>query len=88
MATLPDATRFYIHGQWVLPDGSKRLDVIDPATEGAIGEVALANNQDVDSAVAAAKSAFAAYSQSSIAQRVAWLGALRRHPACSISAKY
>lgn len=73
---LPDATRFYIDGRWVQPHGSARQAVIDPSTELSIGEVALGTNDDVDDAVAAARSAFDAYSQSSVAERISWLEAI------------
>ena len=49
-----NATKFYIDGQWVEPSGSERLDVINPATEESIGEIALGKADDVDAAVDAA----------------------------------
>ncbi len=64
------ATQFYIDGQWVEPSTGDRLDVVNPATEEAIGAVALGGVEDVDRAVAAAVAAFDTYSQTTREQRV------------------
>ena len=50
--------KFYINGEWVEPIGSDTVDVINPATEDAIGTIALGTHEDVDLAVAAAQNAF------------------------------
>ena len=52
-------TQFYINGEWVDPTAPNSFDVINPATEGVCGHIALGNETDVDKAVAAAKAAFA-----------------------------
>ena len=65
--------KFYIDGAWVEPRGRRRLDVINPATEQPIGEVALGEVADVDAAVAAAKAAFPVWSQTTREQRIALL---------------
>ncbi|WP_062608415.1 aldehyde dehydrogenase family protein [Caballeronia calidae] len=65
--------QFYIDGEWVEPSGSARLPVIDPSTEQPIGEVALGDASDVDRAVAAARHAFASFSQTRVEERVALL---------------
>ncbi|AQH02272.1 aldehyde dehydrogenase [Burkholderia sp. KK1] len=65
--------QFYIDGEWVEPSGNARLPVIDPSTEGTIGEVALGDTHDADRAVAAARRAFASYSQTPVEARVALL---------------
>ena len=70
---LPDATHFFIDGKWVKPRSSKQGDVINPATEKPIGKVTLANDEDVNLAVQAASSAFPAYSQTSVKERLNWL---------------
>jgi acyl-CoA reductase-like NAD-dependent aldehyde dehydrogenase len=49
---------FYIAGSWAQPAGSDRLGVISPSTEEVVGEVPIATRADIDSAVAAARSAF------------------------------
>ena len=62
--------QFYIDGAWVEPHGSATLDVINPATEEPAAQIALGDATDVDRAVAAAKSAFATYGQSSREERI------------------
>ncbi len=64
-------TEFYINGAWVKPEGHHLLEVINPATEEAVGEIALGAQADVDKAVAAAKTAFETYSLTSRDERVA-----------------
>lgn len=55
-----DYTRktLYIDGQWVTPVGTGEIEVINPATEQAIGSVPNGDAADVDAAVAAARRAF------------------------------
>ncbi|BBP99842.1 aldehyde dehydrogenase [Burkholderia sp. SFA1] len=65
--------QFYIDGEWVEPSGNARLPVIDPSTEETIGEVALGDTHDADRAVAAARRAFASYSQTPVDARAALL---------------
>lgn len=62
--------KFYINGQWVEPLGGETVDVINPATEEAIGSISLGTHADVDAAVAAAQAAFETFSQTSIEYRV------------------
>ena len=45
-------TKFYINGEWVAPSTSDTIDVINPATEQPIGQVAMGGAADVDKAVA------------------------------------
>ncbi len=71
-----DLTKFYIDGAWVEPRSKRELDVINPATEKAIGKVALGTAEDVDAAVAAARRAFETYSQTSREERIALIGAI------------
>ncbi|TMJ16698.1 MAG: aldehyde dehydrogenase family protein [Alphaproteobacteria bacterium] len=65
---------FYIGGAWVAPAEAKSLDVINPATEEVAGRISLGSAADVDAAVAAAKAAFPAWSQSLKEERLALLG--------------
>jgi aldehyde dehydrogenase (NAD+) len=65
-----DAARFYIGGEWAAPISALRADVIDPATERPIAQVALAVAADVDRAVKAACAAFPAFSASSREDRL------------------
>jgi phenylacetaldehyde dehydrogenase len=50
--------KLFINGQWQDSLGSETLEVIDPATEAGIATIQLANEQDIDKAVAAASAAF------------------------------
>ena len=63
----------YIDGAWIESDGGTRHEVIDPSTEQPVSEITLGSQADVDKAVAAAKKAFANYSRTSVADRVALL---------------
>ncbi|MGI9354142.1 MAG: aldehyde dehydrogenase family protein, partial [Rhizobiaceae bacterium] len=53
-----DLRKFYIGGQWVTPASSEEFPVLNPATESQISLITLANEDDVETAVAAAKLAF------------------------------
>ncbi|MET3762897.1 aldehyde dehydrogenase family protein [Sphingomonas sp. UYEF23] len=63
----------YINGAWVESQGGTRHDVIDPATEQPCTEITLGTAADVDAAVAAARTAFDSYSQTTVAERAALL---------------
>jgi aldehyde dehydrogenase (NAD+) len=65
--------QFYIDGAWVDPVRPQAHDVLDPATERAIGCVSLGTAADVDRAVRAARAAFPAFSESGRADRLALL---------------
>ena len=70
---MSNQTKFYINGEWVEPSTTDTLDVINPATEQAIGPVAMGGLADVDRAVEAAAGAFETFSQSSKEDRIALL---------------
>ncbi|MEM7404315.1 MAG: aldehyde dehydrogenase family protein [Pseudomonadota bacterium] len=74
---MPDVnlSQFYIDGAWVAPLGVDSMEVINPATERAIGTLAMGNDADVDAAVTAARAAFPAYSTTAREER---LGILQR----------
>jgi len=65
--------QFYIDGRWVEPIGQGSVEVINPATEKPVAEIALGDQRDVDAAVDAARRAFPAFSQTSVADRLALL---------------
>ena len=65
--------KHYINGAWVESEGGRRHEVIDPSTEQPCTEITLGTAADVDKAVAAARAAFPAWSQSSIEERAAIL---------------
>ena len=68
--------KFYINGAWVDPSTSETLDVINPATEQPIGQIAMGGEADVNAAVAAAAAAFETYSQTTKEERIALLEAI------------
>lgn len=70
-------TQFYIDGQWVAPVTPKTAEVINPATEEVSGEISLGSPADVDKAVAAARRAFASYSETSVKERLDLLEAIQ-----------
>ena len=65
--------KHYINGAWVDSIGGTRHEVISPSTEEACTEITLGTTADVDAAVAAAKTAFKTFSQTSRDERVALL---------------
>ncbi|HIF63131.1 MAG TPA: aldehyde dehydrogenase family protein [Deltaproteobacteria bacterium] len=65
--------QFYIDGAWVDPAGSNTLEVINPATEQAVGRIAMGGAEDVDRAVKAARQAFETFSLTSVDERIALL---------------
>ena len=71
MAELADKRKFYINGAWVDPVKAKDLEVIDPSTEEPVAVISLGDQADTDAAVAAAKAAFPAWSQTEPAERLA-----------------
>jgi aldehyde dehydrogenase (NAD+) len=67
---------FYIDGRWVGPVLPNPFDVENPATERVAGKISLGSAADVDVAVAAARRAFAGWSQTSREQRLELLEAI------------
>ncbi|MDP1852425.1 MAG: aldehyde dehydrogenase family protein [Candidatus Planktophila sp.] len=55
-------SNFFIGGEWVKPNSKNLIEIISPSTEEIIGQVPDANSLDIDLAVKAASSAFAAKS--------------------------
>ncbi|MDG1229619.1 MAG: aldehyde dehydrogenase family protein, partial [SAR86 cluster bacterium] len=51
--------QFYINGEWVDPaEGKNMFEVLNPANEEVIGQIAMGSATDVDNAVNAASKAF------------------------------
>jgi aldehyde dehydrogenase (NAD+) len=66
--------RFYIDGRWAEPSaGSKVMDIVSPSMDAPIGQLTLGTADDADRAVAAARAAFPAWSESSRETRIALL---------------
>ncbi|HLK11113.1 MAG TPA: aldehyde dehydrogenase family protein [Candidatus Binatia bacterium] len=66
---MKDCRQFYVDGRWVAPIEAHDFPVVDPATEERVAVISLGTRADVDRAVAAAKRAFASYSETSPAER-------------------
>ncbi|MHB2263630.1 aldehyde dehydrogenase family protein [Aliihoeflea sp. PC F10.4] len=65
--------QFYIDGKWVKSMRPQMLDVINPATEDVVAQVAAGSASDVDVAVAAARAAFKHFARTSVEERIALL---------------
>ncbi|HZG28785.1 MAG TPA: aldehyde dehydrogenase family protein [Ensifer sp.] len=65
--------QFFIDGRWVKAQGEGRHPVVDPATEEVIGHIAMANAEDVNAAVAAARAAFDEWQMTPKSERLALL---------------
>jgi acyl-CoA reductase-like NAD-dependent aldehyde dehydrogenase len=69
-------TELFIDGAWIKPNTAELMDVINPATEECIGRFPLAGRAEVNSAVAAARRAFPAWSVRPLAERLELLQSL------------
>jgi aldehyde dehydrogenase (NAD+) len=67
---MDNCREFYIGGMWVGPQAAQDFPVTNPATEETIAVVGLGNAADVDKAVAAARSAFDSFSNTSQTERL------------------
>ncbi len=72
-AAIQNTQKFYIDGRWVDPVAPVMIDVVDPATEQVFARIPGGNAEDVDHAVAAARRAFATFSLTTRAERLALL---------------
>ena len=70
---MKDCRQFYIGGKWVSPIRPHDFKVINPANEQPIATISLGSAGDVDMAVAAAKTAFESYSETTLENRLAIL---------------
>ena len=68
-----DKTEFYINGSWVPSIDGRSFPVLNPATEEAFATITLGGEKDAKAAIAAAKDAFPAWSQTLPGERVAYL---------------
>ena len=71
-----DYDKLYIDGAWVPSTGSGTIDVINASTEQVMGHIPEGTPEDVDKAVAAAKTAFETWGQTAPAERQKVLQAL------------
>ncbi|MDB3932228.1 aldehyde dehydrogenase family protein [Candidatus Pelagibacter sp.] len=65
-----DKKNFYINGQWVNPKSKEEIKVVNPATEQDCAVIALANKDDVNDAVVAAKNAYDTWAFTSKEERI------------------
>lgn len=68
-----DRRDFYIDGAWRAPSSPRSYPVINPATEEQFATISLGSSADVDAAVAAARTAFGAWSTTGRNERVSLL---------------
>ncbi|QBY05882.1 aldehyde dehydrogenase family protein [Thalassotalea sp. HSM 43] len=68
--------KLLINGRWVEAHSKTQLDVINPATEKTIASIAIANEQDVNDAVDAAKEAFKTWQYVSSDERGRYIEAI------------
>jgi aldehyde dehydrogenase (NAD+) len=76
VAELQVKDKLYIDGEWVDPAGSETIDVIGASTEEVIGRIPQGTPEDVDRAVAAARRAFPAWSETPLVERAEILRAV------------
>ena len=68
--------RIFIGGEWVEPEASATLEVVNSTTEEAMGTIAACTAADADRAVIAARDAFESWSQTSREERAGYLSAI------------
>jgi aldehyde dehydrogenase (NAD+) len=66
----------YVAGKWLMGANGQRLEVTSPTTGELVGSIGVAGREEVDAAVAAARSALSSWSLTSPADRGAALGRL------------
>jgi aldehyde dehydrogenase (NAD+) len=66
---MKECRQFYINGAWVEPKSPRPFDVLSPATEERIATISLGSAADVDAAVAAARAALPAFSETRRVER-------------------
>ena len=67
----------YINGEWVNPNVTEHLDVINPATGQVIVQTPLSSASDVDAAARAASNAFPGWRRTPVNDRIQYLFKLR-----------
>ncbi len=77
MSIIGHLKEFYIDGKWIKPAAPKMLDVVNPATEAPIAQIAVGSAADVDRAVSAARAAFETFGLSGKAERLALMRRIR-----------
>jgi len=70
--------KFYIDGNWVEPQSTNTIPIMNPANEEQIGVLAMGGKNDVDNAVLAAKNAFVNFSITTKDERLSLLKRLHQ----------
>ena len=78
MVQMIEHREIFVGGQWVPSAGNDVITVINPATEEPIATIPRGSAEDVDRAAHAAAAAFAAWSQTPVAERAAIFNRLAR----------
>src|SRR5687767_14746642 len=73
MGEVLNRDKLYIDGAWVPSSGKGTIDVVNATTEEVMGSIPEGTPADVDKAVAAAKAAFPAWSQTTTEERAKYL---------------
>jgi len=68
--------QIYINGEFVSPHGTATFDLISPSSNKLIGSVTLGDETDTQNAIASAKAALKNFSNTSKAERIAYLQAM------------
>lgn len=68
--------QIYINGEFVSPHGTDTFDLISPSSNKRIGSVTLGDETDTQNAIASAKAALKNFSNTSKAERIAYLQAM------------
>ncbi len=71
---MANTDKFYINGQWAVPSTKEKIDVHNAGTGAVMGSVPAGGEKDIEAAVAAARAAFDAWSQTPAAKRAEYLG--------------
>jgi aldehyde dehydrogenase (NAD+) len=75
-AELQVRDRVFIDGEWVEPQGTEAIEVVNPTTEETIATIPACTAEDADLAVRAARAAFEDWSQTSRSERAGYLEAI------------
>jgi betaine-aldehyde dehydrogenase len=70
---MPVRDKFFIGGQWVAPSAKETIDVHNAGTGEVMGSVPAGTEKDIDAAVACARAAFPAWSETPPAARAEYL---------------
>ena len=66
----------FIGGEWVEPEASGTLEVVNSTSEETMGSIPACTSADADRAVAAARDAFESWSQTSREERAGYMSAI------------